>query len=488
MFKFKTNAFFVGRGRRGRATSGDFRRHLRNRLGPDFESLEVRDCPSTLGLLPGSEHAAHSLAIVRHGTHQEHDAAALLKKTRAATPTIYVAPKGKTGAAAGRTLVRPLGSLALALRRAKPGATIILMAGVYTQDGRITGKSGVTIDGAGEGVTVLAGAGRALNVLSSSGITIENLSFRSGSSGSVGLAMAQSSVTLKNIDTDGTDGDGVLVGQGGTLTADSSHFDKVITGSGLELQPGSSATITNSTFDSDGFGPNATTSSNGLRVDGGASATITGSEFNGNANAGLTAYGAAAVTVKQSTFSGNVKGDGALIQDQTTATFTGDIFSSNGVTVGESTGLNGLEFLSGYSGAAVVTGNSFLNNTANGIYVGGSATNIQIAGNHFQGNVGGIFLDSTLSTVHATVQGNTFTGQPASPPIYYQGIIAVGGGLTATIGGSGAAANTLTNYIDGNYIYEAQGANGSSPNVTILTNVYTFNGTPVPPSQAIHYA
>jgi parallel beta-helix repeat protein len=337
-------------------------------------------------------------------------------------------------------------------------------------------------------VTVLAGAGRALNVLSSSGITIENLSFRSGSSGSVGLAMAQSSVTLKNIDTDGTNGDGVLVGQGGVLTADSSHFDGVQSGSGLELQPGASATITNSTFDGNGFGPNATTSSNGLRVDDGASATITGSEFNGNANAGLTAYGSAQVTVSQSTFSGNVKGDGALIQDQTTATFTGDTFSSNGVTVGESTGLNGLEFLSGYSGTAVVTANSFLNNTGNGIYVGGSATSMQIVGNQFQGNVGGIFLDSTLSTVKATVQGNTFTGQPASPPIYYQGIVAVGGGLTATIGGSGAAANTFTNYSDGNYIYEAQGANGSSPNVTILTNIYTYNGTPVPPSVAIHYA
>ena len=141
-------------------------------------------------------------------------------------------------------------------------------------------------------MTVLAGAGRAMNVLSSSGITIENLSFRSGSSGSVGLAMAQSSVTLKNIDTDGTNGDGVLVGQGGVLTADSSHFNDVQSGSGLELQPGASATITNSSFDGNGFGPNATTSSNGLRVDDGASATIAGSEFNGNANAGLTAYGA----------------------------------------------------------------------------------------------------------------------------------------------------------------------------------------------------
>ena len=192
--------------------------------------------------------------------------------------------------------------------------------------------------------------------------------------------------------------------------------------------------------------------------------------------------------VSQSTFSGNVKGDGALIQDQTTATFTGDTFSSNGVTVGESTGLNGLEFLSGYSGTAVVSGNHFLDNTANGIYVGGSATNVQISGNQFQGNVGGIFLDSTLSAVNATVVGNTFTGQLASPPIYYQGIVAVGGGLTATIGGSGTAANTFTNYSDGNYIYEAQGTNGSSPNLTILTNIYTSNGTPIPPSQAIHSA
>ncbi len=447
---------------------------------PGAESLEVRDCPSTLGLLPGSEHAAHSLTVVRHETHQDHDSAVELKKTRAAAQTIYVGPKGKTGAAAGRTASRPM-SLAAATKRAKSGATLILTPGVYIQDGRITGKSGITIDGAGEGVTVLAGAGRAMNVLSSSGITIENLSFRSGSSGSVGLAMAQSSVTLKNIDTSGTNGDGVLVGQGGVLTADSSHFNGVKSGSGLELQPGASATITNSSFDGNGFGPNATTSSNGLRVDGGASATISGSEFNGNANAGLTAYGGATVTVSQSTFSGNKKGDGALIQDHTTATFTGDTFSSNGVTVGESTGLNGLEFLSGYSGTAVVSGNSFLNNTSNGIYVGGAASNIQIAGNQFQGNIVGIFLDSSLSPVNATVVGNTITA-PANASITDAGIVALDSGVTATIGGSGSAENTINNFVGNTYIRSV-----NSPNLTILTNIYSSDGVDIPPPEAIQY-
>ena len=293
--------------------------------------------------------------------------------------------------------------------------------------------------------------------------------------------MAQSSVTLKNIDTDGTNGDGVLVGQGGVLTADSSHFNDVQSGSGLEIQPGGSATITNSSFDGNGFGAGATTSSNGLRVDDGASATVTGSEFNANNNAGLTAYGSAHVTVSQSTFSGNKTGDGALIQDQTTAMFTGDTFSSNGVTAGESTGLNGLEFLSGYSGTAVVSGNNFLNNTSNGIYVGGAASNIQITGNQFQGNIVGIFLDSTLSPVNATVTGNTITA-PVNASITDAGIVALDTGVTATIGGSGSAENTISNYVGNTYIRSV-----GSPKLTILTNIYSSKGVAIPPSQAIQY-
>ena len=71
---------------------------------------------------------------------------------------------------------------------------------------------------------------------------------------------------LKNISTNGTSGDGVLVGQGGVLTADKSHFDQVQLGSGPEAPTlASSATITNSTFDGNGTSPNATQSSNESR-------------------------------------------------------------------------------------------------------------------------------------------------------------------------------------------------------------------------------
>ena len=160
MIKFALTTLFASYRRRRLTICGDSRHRLRNRLAPGSESLEVRDCPSALGVHAGSEQVAHSLAIVRHQTDQAHDDAVHDKRSKVAAQTMYVAPRGKTGASAGKSPTRPLGSLALALKRAKPGATIMLAPGVYTQDGRITGKSGITIDGAGEGVTVLAGAGR----------------------------------------------------------------------------------------------------------------------------------------------------------------------------------------------------------------------------------------------------------------------------------------------------------------------------------------
>ena len=97
MIKLALNALYSRRGRRGPVISGDFRRRVRNRLTPDAESLEVRDCPSTLGLLPGSEHAAHSLAVVRHETHQDHDSAVHAQEDQGGRPDDLRRPEGQDG-------------------------------------------------------------------------------------------------------------------------------------------------------------------------------------------------------------------------------------------------------------------------------------------------------------------------------------------------------------------------------------------------------
>ena len=227
-------------------------------------------------------------------------------------------------------------------------------------------------------------------------------------------------------------------GVNASLTATSSQFDSVQLGSGLHLEQGSSATISGSTFDNDGTGNGVTQSSNGLVVDNGATASIVDSQFVGNTNAGMVAFGS--VTAQGSTFSGNRTGDGALFGGQGTVTLTGDTFASNGEVVGESTGLNGVEFLGlpgdsqNFTGTAVLSGNLFQNNTSNGIFIGSTSSSVQILNNTFENNVVGISMDSTYASVNATIQGNTIE-VPVGTADVYAGVYAIGGGVTATVGG-----------------------------------------------------
>jgi parallel beta-helix repeat protein len=403
------------------------------------------------------------------------------------------------GASAGKSPSRPLGSLELALKRAKTGATIILAPGVYNQNAGMMGKSNITIVGAPNQSSILAPpSGQALKIYASSNITIQNIWFRSAGSGGIGLALVGSSVNVANIKTDGTDGDGVVVGdyagRPGVLNASSSHFDSSQMGDGLHLEStgtGSSATITNCTFNGNGTSPNVTQLSNGLVLDPGTSANIVGSQFNGNTNAGLTASGNAQVTASGSSFSGNRKGDGALFFGQVSVTLTGNTFASNGQVVDISKGLNGVEFFGApghadnYTGTAVVSGNSFVNNTAVGIFVG-SAGHLTVSDNQFSGNVVGLFLDGTAGPINATVVGNTI-GVAPNPPQNWVGIVAQGTGLVATIGGAGPDANTIANYTDKDYILQAdgQGPNAGCPRLTLLANTFLRDGTPVAPSDAI---
>src|SRR5262249_41863113 len=248
----------------------------------------------------------------------------------------------------GKSASRPLGSLVAAIKRARPGTTIILAPGVYTENVFVTNKSNITIVGAGEPSTILAPANNdAIRVSNSSNITIENVWFRSQGSQGRGLIVMASSVTLQNIKTDGTYGDGVIVtgnvGQPGVLNATSSQFNSSQTGSGLELDDGAVATINECTFNNNGTSPAATQASNGMVLFGGAKANITNSHFDGNTNAGMVASGPAQVTVQGSSFSFNQKGNGALFFGQATVNLVGNTFQSDGAPDGVLK-LGGVEF------------------------------------------------------------------------------------------------------------------------------------------------
>jgi hypothetical protein len=354
-----------------------------NQLNPDAESLEARDCPSGLTAHSTLAEAAHTSIATHHATpevrlhslarpHQLNEGHVVqARRVGSRGPQIiYVAPRGKLGLAAGRSPAHPLGSLTAALKRAKPGSTIILAPGVYTQSAGMTGKTGITIEGAAGNTSILAGSGAyALKVNSSSNITIENVWFRPPNGS--GLAIVGSSVTLQNVETDGSQDDGVVVAGGGSVNAISSHFDSAQTGDGMGVEAGT-ATISGSTFNNNGTAGGSISGGSGLLVDGNSQVNITNSQFVGNLNANLVAFGQAQVTAQGSTFAQSQQGDGAIFAGSGTANLTDNTFATNSTVRGfvPGSGFDGLEFFHTFTGSAIVSGNTFSANTAYGVYSG----------------------------------------------------------------------------------------------------------------------
>lgn len=492
---------FESRDRRG----GDgTARTARRRLVPGAESLEWRTCLSTVAPAIGDRSAllatveslsTHGASRSQLAVHREETAGAAVKMKRAPAPsTLYVKPGGKLGANAGRSASRPLGSLSKAISMAKPGTTIVLAPGDYREKVTINHKSNITIVGAADQSSVISpSSGTGITVTNSTNITIQNVWFRSTGTLGKGLGVLGASVNLANIKTNDTLGDGVVVasyrGQSATLNAVSSHFDGVQLGSGLDLQGGATATIVGCTFIGDGTSASVGQGASGLAMLGNASANIVNSVFIGNTNNGLAAHDSAQVTARGCTFASSVKGNGAIFLDNSTVTLIGNSFTSNGQVFGPITGFNGVEFYRSFSGSAVVSGNSFIGNTANGLFVGGSPNTIQIVNNLFDDNFFGMTLDAAEGStmINAVVQGNTIR-IPLNSSHDGVGLNAIGGGLTATIGGTGSLGNTFENYT-GPFIYIADGDAGAHgagyPTLTILTNTYTNNGQPVDPSKAV---
>lgn len=328
----------------------------------------------------------------------------------------------------------------------------------------------------------------------SANITGSTFANNGGSAGSdsngIGLD-GGSSATISGSTFSGNALDGLLADGNAQVTIIGSTFTGSRMGSGLQLNDSATATISSSTFNGNGTAAGVTQASNGMSISGSSRAQIVGSQFDNNTNGGLVASNASQINVQQSSLSGNVHSDGAIFFGQANVTLIGDTIASNGQTVGITTGLNGVEFFgspgnaNSYTGTAVVSNNSFLNNTANGIFAasGGSLT---ISNNQFSGNVVGIFLYGGDAPINATVVGNTIT-TPANSSSADNGITMQGTGLTATIGGPGGAANTIENFADHAFIVVTAGSGplAGMPHDSILANTYLRNGSPVPSTTAI---
>ena len=134
------------------------RRRARLQRTPRAEVLESRTClssltPTLLSDRPvdrqiASDHAEHRVARVEVMRHDESSRAILagkkIKKPNS-VQTIYVKQGGKINNSAGKTAKNPLGSFARALKLVKPGSTIVLEPGTYTQTLVVSNKSDLTI-------------------------------------------------------------------------------------------------------------------------------------------------------------------------------------------------------------------------------------------------------------------------------------------------------------------------------------------------------
>ncbi len=294
-----------------------------------------------------------------------------------------------------------------AIKKAKPGATIYLAAGVLTP--KASGScstTNLTIIGADERRKASSHrrAATAIDVNHSTGITLDNLWLRAEGSGGVGTGGAGSSVTVNRIETDQCNSNGVgrrrvpgrhrVVGRKRQATSIRSRPE-----SACSCEEAQAASINGCTFDNDGTAPNVTTLSNGMVLTGNAQVNVVNSQFNGNTNVRLGRLA-------------DVAGDGPRMHVQRQSTqamerssstrqpsnLQNNTFSSNGEVAGPTTGLDGVELNNDFTGTALIEGNSFLGNTGDGLYIGSAPEVVQVLDNVFQNNFVGVALNADGTT------------------------------------------------------------------------------------------
>ena len=409
--------------------------------------------------------------------------------------SLFVNPAtGNDGAGAGG-FASPFRTINAAVAAAGPGTTIRLMAGAYPENVRIVGKSDLKIVGTGlQSSIIYPASGDAAFVYNSSNISFDKLWFASTGAEGRGLVVVASSVNTGMIRTHLTRWIGMLgVSEGGrpaTIVSRYSQFDWVQTGSGVYLQNGANATFIGCTFRENGYAADYRPDGGGLVVGGASTARIDYSVFIHNRHSGVIANSTSRVEMTNSYSARSILGNGAIFFDQTTAILTGNTFAENGVTFGPTTGLNGVEFFSNFTGYASLAQNNFLSNTASGIYLGSAPNLIQVVGNVFSGNWSGMTMfGDQPRAINLRIAGNYFATDPNRADATF-GIAGIGNRINAQIGGNGGEQNIFDGFRDYLFINPSHAGGNpvqelGCPNFVILGNTFRRRGVAIPASQAV---
>lgn len=380
---------------------------------------------------------------------------------------VYVkagAPSPRDGSAA-----HPFDTISKGFDAATDGAVIRVAAGNYAENVVLFGpsvqyapgkygKNNLKLLGVDRrAVSLVPASGDAITLQGSTGNLLEGFAIGStggrgvvliGGPASVSPTLPGSSMTIAFDRVTETSSYGVLITGSSHADIRYSQVNRSKTKSGVGMQSGApSATMMFSEFAQNGYTLASGVDGNGIEAQQSSTLSVVGNDIHDNNRFGIIGINDTQLDAEYNTISANqlngIIVGGGTANDTTTTKVVGNWISSNGVNLQNGgQGYNGMEIYITCVGTHLVTGNTFVNNSQNGLFAGAGV--VTASNNLFDGNANGIFLfveDSSSANTQASVVGNVFTNnlhdgvyaeRPAGTTLR---------SLVATVGGTQAGAS-----------------------------------------------
>jgi hypothetical protein len=394
----------------------------------------------------------------------------------------------KAGASctAGCTQNNPYGSIQTAWQAAADGSIIRVGAGTYPENLVLShpgiqyapgkfGKNNIKLLGVSANTTIVSPAsGDALYLQAVSGYVLRKLRFQSmdasaGNGRGIVTAGGPNSVlstypgvqlSLRNVDVMENNNYNVLLTGSTNASIDRSRLSRSKTQGGLTIWNQTHASLTHSQVNNNGytlsFDPAISIPDGGKGIDLRQDSELLAVSNNIDFNQVFAVIGIDRSVVRLD--ANDIAGTGltaiiicgAASNDQTISFTTNNWIAGNG-TIRPDLGWNGMEIYTSCLGNHSITGNTFISNSLNGLFIGSGTTSV--LNNTFQSNVNGLvsYSNTTIgpelssTNTNLTVYGNLFNGNT------HQGFFAQRNAgsafaLNATIGGTSAGqSNTFQN-------------------------------------------
>jgi len=397
--------------------------------------------------------------------------------------TLFV--KAGATCASGCTQNNPYGSIQTAWQDALDGSVVRVAAGTYPENlvfshpgiqyapGKF-GKNNIKLLGVSPNTTIVSPrSGDALYLQAANGYVLRKLRFQSqdatagsgrgivaaGGPGSVLPSFPGAQFSMRNVDVMENNDYNILLTGSTNAAIDRSRLSRSKTQGGLTLWQATYASLTNSEVNSNGytlsFDPSVNIPDGGKGIDVRNDSEVLARSNQIDFNKVFAVIGILRSVIRLD--SNDISGTGltaviicgAASNDQTTSFVTNNWFGGNG-TNRPDLGWNGMEVYVSCLGNQTITGNTFIGNSLNGLFIGSGTASV--LNNTFQTNANGLVLFSTSAAAtpssantNATVFGNLFNANT------YQGFYAerTAGAtfaINATVGGTvSGQSNTFEN-------------------------------------------